>query len=204
MQYYYYEDLERFVAKLQRDHGHHVPDEATARAAVDEYRRMLLLVQRFPADPVVPSKLVDLVWHEHILDTARYRRDCLRLFGRYVHHNPSFGGEEEKAELTVQQTEMFRRYQETFEAAPPRGIWPTVRTKKLGEGGSLPDCCSARCVKPSCHDCVGCNTVDCGKLGDSHDAAPRRSERLQAILIYTITLRDYTILYWIIVDYNIL
>lgn len=60
---------------------------------------MLLLIQRFPDRPVVPSKLVDLVWHEHILDTFTYKRDCSRLFGRYVHHNPSFGGQEEKAGL---------------------------------------------------------------------------------------------------------
>lgn len=157
-------DLERFVAKLQRDHGHHIRDEAMARAAVEEYRRMLQLIQRFPERPVVPSKLVDLVWHEHILDTARYKRDCLRMFGRYVHHNPSFGGEEEKAELEAQQGEMFRLYQETFHELPPVAVWPTLRKKRLGAGGPLPDCCSARCVKPSCHDCVGCNAVDCGYL----------------------------------------
>jgi len=165
-------DLERFVAKLQRDHGHHVKDEATARKAVDEYRKMLVLIQRFPERPVVPSKLVDLVWHEHILDTARYKRDCLRMFGRYVHHNPSFGGEEEKAELQGQQNDMFKVYMETFNEPPPVDVWPSVRMKKrLGAGGPLPDCCSAQCVKPACHDCVGCNSVDCGYLGREHSAA---------------------------------
>jgi len=167
-------DLERFVAKVQRDHGNHVQDEATARAAVEEYRKMLILIQRFPEQPVVPSKLVDLVWHEHILDTKRYKRDCLRMFGQYIHHSPSFGGEDEKSELSAQQKEMFQLYQTAFDGAPPVSVWPTARTKPLGgsvNGQHLPDCCSALCVKPSCHDCVGCNSVDCGKLGGEEGAS---------------------------------
>eukprot|EP00416_Gambierdiscus_australes_P031458 CAMPEP_0171087072 /NCGR_PEP_ID=MMETSP0766_2-20121228/19932_1 /TAXON_ID=439317 /ORGANISM="Gambierdiscus australes, Strain CAWD 149" /LENGTH=683 /DNA_ID=CAMNT_0011544757 /DNA_START=24 /DNA_END=2075 /DNA_ORIENTATION=- len=157
-------DLERFVSKLQRDHGHHVKDEVTARAAVEEYRRMLTLIQRFPDQPVVPSKLVDLVWHEHILDTEQYKRDCFRMFGRYIHHKPSFGGEDEKVQLQKEQLGMFKAYMKTFSEPPPAGVWPTVKKTKLGAGGPLPDCCSALCAKPSCHDCVGCNSVDCGKV----------------------------------------
>ena len=45
---------------------------------------MLKLMQAYPDQPAVPSKLVDLVWHEHILDTQQYQRDTLRLFGHYV------------------------------------------------------------------------------------------------------------------------
>jgi hypothetical protein len=166
-------DLERFVPKLQRDHGHHILDEAMARLAVEEYRKMLKLIQKFPDQPVVPSKLVDLAWHEHILDTARYKRDCLRLFGRYIHHNPSFGGEEEKAELTAQQLEMFRSYREAFNEEPPMAVWPTQSMTRLGMGGALPDCCSAQCVKPECHSCVGCNSVFCGFLAADGETTPQ-------------------------------
>ena len=45
---------------------------------------MLGLIQKYPRLPAVPSKLVDLVWHEHVLDTQRYQRDCLKMFGKYV------------------------------------------------------------------------------------------------------------------------
>ena len=38
---------------------------ATAERAIEEYKRMLTLVQRFPDAPVVPSKLVDIVWCGH-------------------------------------------------------------------------------------------------------------------------------------------
>ena len=39
---------------------------------------------------IVANKLVDLVWHEHILDTRVYMIDCTALFGRYLHHYPCF------------------------------------------------------------------------------------------------------------------
>lgn len=162
-------DMERFVKKLLRDQSKYFKDEATARKAIAEYRKMLLLVQKHPKNPVVPSKLVDLVWHEHILDTVAYERDTLRMFGRFIHHKPSFGGEEEKAELESHQQEMYQAYVRAFGEEPPRDMWPTAhkkKGKKLGAGGALPDCCSAKCVKPSCHDCVGCNSVDCGYLAD--------------------------------------
>jgi len=162
-------DLDRFVEKLQKDHASFFTRSAVAHAAIKEYRRMLQLIQQHPDQPVVPSKIVDLVWHEHILDTAQYKRDCLRMFGRYIHHNPSFGGEQEKSTLVEQQLQMFKLYKQTFDIAPPLAIWPTARKLKLGANGPLPDCCSAQCVKPACHDCVGCNSVDCGKLNDADE-----------------------------------
>lgn len=168
-------DLERFVPKLQRDHKSYFPDEETARKAIAEYRRMLKLVQRYPSSPVVPSKLVDLVWHEHILDTMQYRRDTLRMFGQYIHHNPSFGGDDEKAELVEQQDAMFGLYRQLFGEAPPPHTWPAARKAKaqagIAQNPGMPDCCSARCAKPACHDCVSCNSVDCGYMAAT--APPR-------------------------------
>ena len=36
-------------------------------------------------------KNADVIWHEHILETKRYRADCERIFGPgyYLDHNPS-------------------------------------------------------------------------------------------------------------------
>lgn len=58
-----------------------------------DYRQFLYLLVRYPNTPLVPSKLVDLLWHEHILDTRNYERDCLLLTDiagvpRFIHHNP--------------------------------------------------------------------------------------------------------------------
>eukprot|EP01062_Namystynia_karyoxenos_P033288 TRINITY_DN244_c0_g1_i2.p2 TRINITY_DN244_c0_g1~~TRINITY_DN244_c0_g1_i2.p2 ORF type:complete len:716 (+),score=253.35 TRINITY_DN244_c0_g1_i2:81-2150(+) len=175
-------DLERFVPKLQRDHKSYFPDEATARAAIREYRRMLTLIQQYPDQPAVPSKLVDLVWHDHILDTKQYRRDCLRLFGRFIHHSPSFGGGEEKAELAQQQQAMMRSYQALFGDPAPAAIWPAAPRKKdhIGKFNfGTPDCCSALCAKPDCHGCLGCNSVDCGYMGPPAAGGPRTSTSRQ-------------------------
>ena len=164
-------DLERFVLKLQRDHSLYFIDEATARIAIAEYRRMLLLIQKFPDAPVVPSKLVDLVWHEHILDTKTYKEDSQRLFGKYVHHAPAFGDDEdevvkaEKETMLKDQALMFEKYTQLFEELPPRAVWPTATAQSRGR---LPDCCKAACVKPDCASCVGCNAVSCGTLKEDH------------------------------------
>lgn len=54
-----------------------------------EYRQFLYLIAKNPGQTVVPwSEAMDDFWHEHILDTAKYEKDCNEIFGRYIHHNP--------------------------------------------------------------------------------------------------------------------
>jgi len=178
-------DLERFVHKLQRDYPWHVPDEATARAALAEYRRMLYLIQKFPDAPVVPSKLVDLAWHEHILDTQQYKKDSQALFGRYIHHAPSFGDDQdeavkaEKQSMLKDQASMFEKYVQIFEDEPKTQVWPTAQ-RLGGAGARLPDCCKALCVKPNCASCVGCNAVNCGKEEEAADLLRSAKDKLRA------------------------
>lgn len=62
-----------------------------ATCAIEQYRRFLFLHHRYPSHPLVPSLEIDRVWHTHILDTAKYREDCEKLFGRFVDHYPYFG-----------------------------------------------------------------------------------------------------------------
>lgn len=165
-------DLERFVGKLQRDHVLFFPNETIARSAISEYRRLLYLIQKHPDLPIVPSKLVDLVWHEHILDTQQYKKDCQSLFGRYIHHAPSFGDDHdeatkmEKESMLKDQASMFEKYVELYEDEPRTDMWPTAK-RMSGAGVRLPDCCKALCVKPNCASCVGCNAVKCGKAEEN-------------------------------------
>lgn len=76
-----------------------------AEIAVDEYRKFLFLVGLSMNDPsagpVVPWGGVDKVWHTHILDTAKYQKDCDVLFGQFLHHFPYYGmrGEEDRQNL---------------------------------------------------------------------------------------------------------
>ncbi len=41
-----------------------------------------------------PGKIADRAWHVHILCTKQYEKDCMALFGRFLHHRPKFGSTE--------------------------------------------------------------------------------------------------------------
>jgi hypothetical protein len=54
------------------------------------YRRFIYLIVMNPGKTVVPwSRDLDDFWHEHILDTARYARDCNEILGSFIHHDPN-------------------------------------------------------------------------------------------------------------------
>jgi hypothetical protein len=71
------------------------PEWTAARASVAEleYKRFLSLHlwNRCLPHPLVPTVLVDGLWHAHILDTYAYVADTVRLFGTYLHHFPYLG-----------------------------------------------------------------------------------------------------------------
>jgi hypothetical protein len=66
-----------------------------------EYKRFLALKRAYPDKEIVPDRLVDTFWHQHILDTEKYAMDCSNLFGYFLHHYPYFGmqGAEDYANL---------------------------------------------------------------------------------------------------------
>ena len=37
-----------------------------------EYKKFLALKRTYPEKEIVPNRAVDLFWHQHILDTAKY------------------------------------------------------------------------------------------------------------------------------------
>jgi hypothetical protein len=59
-----------------------------ATEAIEQYRRFLLLHYLYPDRRLVPTRNVDIVWHHHILDTSQYQKDCLEVFGHFLHHYP--------------------------------------------------------------------------------------------------------------------
>jgi len=54
------------------------------------YKRTLFLMQVCDF-PVIPNEYADSMWHQHILDTHQYPVDCIRVFGKFIHHYPFFG-----------------------------------------------------------------------------------------------------------------
>lgn len=91
-----------------------------------EYRKFLALQLMYPDADIVPCKIVDEMWHRHILDTAAYRDDCDAVFGRFLDHFPYFGmrGEDDAQALHDAYAETLDRYRDAF-GEPPEGTWVT-------------------------------------------------------------------------------
>jgi hypothetical protein len=103
-----------------------------------EYRKFLALQLLYPEADIVPCKVVDEMWHRHILDTAAYREDCEAIFGRFLDHFPYFGmrGEEDAQALHDAYAGTLDRYREAF-GEPPVDTWITVDA-------------SSRCKRTAC------------------------------------------------------
>lgn len=71
-------------------------DEEYTNHVETRYRRFLCMLFMHPDGSVVPTKEIDLFWHQHILDTRAYADDCARVFGYFVHHFPYFGMRDEQ------------------------------------------------------------------------------------------------------------
>lgn len=104
-----------------------------------EYKRYLMLCRKFPAPhyAIVPNKVMDTMWHYHILDTRAYCRDSENLFGGYFHHFPYFGlrGDEDAKQLKAEFENTKRLYEQTFGE-------PMVRSNG---GGACWHDCQGRC-----------------------------------------------------------
>lgn len=82
-------DLEPVAYKVCRDEGW--PVEQVDRVE-HEYRQFLqLILDAGKDDRIAPTRAIDIFWHHHILDTAKYFADCDTVFGTYLHHYPYSG-----------------------------------------------------------------------------------------------------------------
>ncbi|MGW5052368.1 glycine-rich domain-containing protein [Actinokineospora sp. NPDC004072] len=79
------------AARLAEDHP-----EMAERAAqiVDQALAFLTAAATVPEGGLRPSPLVDLGWHQLILDTRLYADLCDRLAGQFLHHVPDDGSGE--------------------------------------------------------------------------------------------------------------
>jgi hypothetical protein len=86
-------DLEMIKMKMAGEEEELNWTEFQLEEAEVEYKRYLTLCVRYPypAHSIVPNKVMDTMWHYHILDTRAYHRDCEVTFCHYFHHYPYFG-----------------------------------------------------------------------------------------------------------------
>jgi hypothetical protein len=107
------------LADPEEGHGYRPPNLDLME---QEYRRFLAIHLAFPEMDVVPCKIVDEMWHQHILDTAAYREDCEAIFGFYLDHFPYFGmrGEQDAQDLLDAYALTLERYRDAFGEPPPQ------------------------------------------------------------------------------------
>lgn len=94
-------DLDPIKVKLMDAEEGYGWTREQADTAANAYKQLLFINAKYDGNSIVPTKLVDNVWHQHILDTRKYAEDSQELFGRFLHHFPYFGlrGEEDAADL---------------------------------------------------------------------------------------------------------
>lgn len=112
-------DLEPIAYKLTyAEHDGDLPKMTLEQADADIalYRQFLILNILYPGQSFAPTRVIDEVWHTHILDTMKYARDCELIFGGFLHHFPYVGmrGPEDAAHLQETFATTRRLFQETF------------------------------------------------------------------------------------------
>jgi hypothetical protein len=107
-----------------------------------EYRRFLAMHLAHPDAEIVPCKLVDEMWHAHILDTIAYRDDCEAIFGKFLDHYPYFGmkSTEEAQELNDAYGDTLEIYEHEF-GRPPEGTWISADAAKCKRTACKPQQC---------------------------------------------------------------
>ena len=108
-------DLEPIAFKLMHPDGGFAWTRELANLAISRYKMFLFLSYKYPHYQLVPTREIDTVWHQHILDTSKYVKDCQELFGQFVDHYPYFGlrsAEEQKIrEIYFNQTKsLFEKF----------------------------------------------------------------------------------------------
>jgi len=80
-------DLSSVRAKLMETQGW---SRDHAEEVESGYKRFLYaLAHKEPEDMLSPpNQEIDEFWHQHILDTRKYREDCNTVFGHYIDHTP--------------------------------------------------------------------------------------------------------------------
>ena len=122
-------DLSNVRWKLANPEDGEPPAAGELDVAEREYRRFLALRLAYPDTDIVPCRIVDQMWHRHILDTAAYRDDCDAIFGHFVDHFPYFGmcDDQDAQDLLDTYAHTLDLYVEAF-GDPPADTWITQRT----------------------------------------------------------------------------
>lgn len=84
------------VSVMLREKYAHLTDEEIADVLVALKQYFLISRERGNDMVSMPSKVVDVAWHEFILFTRDYEKFCRQAFGQFLHHTPAEAMESNK------------------------------------------------------------------------------------------------------------
>ncbi|MCW3110842.1 MAG: hypothetical protein JWQ09_5348 [Segetibacter sp.] len=125
-----------FASKIARKSGW---TKMFALNALSEYKKFVYLgvVSDFP---VTPSKIIDQVWHEHLLFSKAYRQFCTDVIDYTFDHNPELiPMTDQTGNFNLQYLDTVALYKMEFGIDPPADIWsvPKFDQKKVEATGSF-------------------------------------------------------------------
>ncbi|WP_188151893.1 glycine-rich domain-containing protein [Teredinibacter waterburyi] len=102
-----------------------------AKEAFSEYKKFVWLASVSPSR-VVPSTVVDKVWHLHMTFTKSYWLDfCREVLGFDFHHIPSSQTSASKQADKIQYENTLLMYEREFGGKPNERYWPTSKKSRL-------------------------------------------------------------------------
>jgi hypothetical protein len=109
-----------FASKLSRKLGWKPP---FALRAIGEYKKFVFLGTSSDIS-VTPSKVIDQVWHEHILFSRGYREFCANVLTRDFDHSPELVPADDQNDVFASQyLQTLDAYRVESNAEPPADIW---------------------------------------------------------------------------------
>jgi uncharacterized membrane protein YgcG len=113
-----------FASKLSRKHGW---TSRFARHAIHEYKKFVYLGVSSDLR-VTPSKVIDVVWHEHLLFSRPYREFCDDVLGQAFDHNPELLPADDQTEVfNFQYEATLAAYEREFNMTPPADVWGATK-----------------------------------------------------------------------------
>lgn len=109
-----------FAYKIARKRGW---NNAFALRALAEYKKFVYLgiISEFV---VTPSRVIDQVWHQHLLFSKAYRSFCQDVIQYDFDHNPELMPlEDQTSTFSAQYLDTIELYKTEFGYAPPADIW---------------------------------------------------------------------------------
>lgn len=109
-------------------------------AVENEYKKYLALCAGFPTESHLTPRVIDDLWHTHILFTQDYAAMCESVAGRFLHHSPFVDGQ--KAPKGSKR-KLRARYIAAF-GVPPK--WSGVSTCDKPAGSPGETCTGSGCM----------------------------------------------------------